>query len=67
MGYPMGKESKLSRAQIEAHKRYDAKRAGRQVAIRLSEKELLVLDSARGKSTRAAYVLQAVRKSLGIK
>jgi hypothetical protein len=63
----MSKTRPVSEAQRKAMRKYDAKRAELRIAIRLDEHEMAALDAARENLTRAAYVLQAVRKSLGIK
>lgn len=63
----MSKESKSSAAQIAAHKRYDAKRSGLQIAVRMSENEIRALDNERGDESRSAYVLKVLRKALKIK
>lgn len=60
----MSKSRPVSEAQRKAMRKYDAKRAELRIAIRMDEVEMAALDSARGKLTRAAYVLQAVRKAL---
>lgn len=56
--------NKTSESRLETYRRYDAKRAGRQVGVRLSEDEIKALDVARGEESRSAYLLRIVRKAL---
>lgn len=56
--------SNVSEAQRAAVKRYDAKRPKKPVSIRLSDDEMAELDAARGKESRAAYLLRALRDKI---
>lgn len=50
--------------QIEAEKRYAAKRPKAPVSIRLDAGEMAKLDKARGKQSRAAFLLAALMDKL---
>lgn len=50
--------------QIKAERNYEAKRPKKPVSIRLDDEEMAALDKARGRETRAAYLLKALMMRL---
>ena len=52
-------------AQIEAEARYAGKRTKKPVSIRLDEQEMAALDKARGRKSRAAFLMEALMGRLG--
>jgi hypothetical protein len=56
--------SKRSEAQIRAEKAYETRRAKTPVGIRLDAADLQLLDKVRGKKSRSAFLLDALKARL---